>query len=116
MVGDLRKEVWVTLKYLLKVLIYIDPILPLFLSQKTKHKYSSSLLGSEVLIVVAMKSSTFWNITPCSPVKVNQHFEGTIASTFTVQEHAKHKASCLHHVGFLAGLFFNSEDGGSMFV
>jgi hypothetical protein len=26
---------------------------------------------------VVMKSSTFWNITPCSPLKVNRHFKGT---------------------------------------
>jgi hypothetical protein len=24
-----------------------------------------------------MKSSVFWDITPCSPLKVNQHFRGT---------------------------------------
>jgi hypothetical protein len=30
----------------------------------------------EVLTAVAMKSSIFWDITPCSPKKVNRRFEG----------------------------------------
>jgi hypothetical protein len=30
----------------------------------------------EVFIAVAMKSSIFWDITPCSPKEVNRHFEG----------------------------------------
>jgi hypothetical protein len=32
---------------------------------------------SEVLTVVVMKSSFFWYITPCSPLKVSWHFGGT---------------------------------------
>jgi hypothetical protein len=34
-------------------------------------------LGFEVLIAVFMKSTIFWNTTPCSPLKVNRRFEGT---------------------------------------
>jgi hypothetical protein len=30
-----------------------------------------------VLAAVAMKSSIFWDIAPCSPLKVSRHFEGT---------------------------------------
>jgi hypothetical protein len=33
-------------------------------------------VGSEVLTAVVMKSSIFWNITPCSPLKVNSCLEG----------------------------------------
>jgi hypothetical protein len=32
------------------------------------------LAGSEVLPAVVMKSSIFWYITPCSPLKVNRRF------------------------------------------
>jgi hypothetical protein len=31
----------------------------------------------EILTAVVMKSTIFWDITPCSPLKVNQHFGGT---------------------------------------
>jgi hypothetical protein len=34
-------------------------------------------LGFEVLTAVVMKSSVFWDIMPCSLLKVNQHFGGT---------------------------------------
>jgi hypothetical protein len=30
-----------------------------------------------------MKSSTFWDITPCSPLKVNQRFGGTYRSAYS---------------------------------
>jgi hypothetical protein len=34
-------------------------------------------VGFEVLAMVVMKSSIFWNITPTSPLEVDQHFGGT---------------------------------------
>jgi hypothetical protein len=34
-------------------------------------------VGFEVLTAVVMKSSNFWDITPCSPLKVNRRFGGT---------------------------------------
>jgi hypothetical protein len=34
-------------------------------------------VGVEVLTAVVMKSSVFCDITPCSPLKVNQSFGGT---------------------------------------
>jgi hypothetical protein len=34
-------------------------------------------VGFEVLTAVVMKSSVFWDITPCSPLKVNRCFGGT---------------------------------------
>jgi hypothetical protein len=33
--------------------------------------------GFEVLTAVVMKSTIFWNITPCSPLKVNRRYIGT---------------------------------------
>jgi hypothetical protein len=33
-------------------------------------------VGMEVLTEVAMKSTLFWDITPCSPLKVNRCFGG----------------------------------------
>jgi hypothetical protein len=34
-------------------------------------------VGSEVLTAVVMKSTIFWDITPCSPLSVNRRFGGT---------------------------------------
>jgi hypothetical protein len=31
-------------------------------------------VGSEVFTLVVMKSTIFWDLTPCSPLKVSQHF------------------------------------------
>jgi hypothetical protein len=48
----------------------------LITQQKTLIQYS--FVGFEVLIEVAMKSTVFWDITLCSPLKVSQHFGGTV--------------------------------------
>jgi hypothetical protein len=34
-------------------------------------------VGVDVLTAVVMKISIFWDITPCSPLKVNRRFGGT---------------------------------------
>jgi hypothetical protein len=43
------------------------------LNVKTDLKY----VGFEVLTAVVMKSTTFWDITPCNPLKVNPRFGRT---------------------------------------
>jgi hypothetical protein len=43
----------------------------------TKGHRQVCIIGFEVLTAVVMKSSIFWVITPCSPLKVNRRFEGT---------------------------------------
>jgi hypothetical protein len=40
----------------------------------------------EVLTAVVMKNSIFWDITPCSLLKVNWHFKGRVAFIFRVKE------------------------------
>jgi hypothetical protein len=34
-------------------------------------------VGFEILTVVILKSAVFWDIMPCSPLKVNRRFGGT---------------------------------------
>jgi hypothetical protein len=36
-----------------------------------------SIVGFEVLIALVMKSSIFWDIMPCNPLKANRRFGGT---------------------------------------
>jgi hypothetical protein len=62
-------------------------------------------VGIEVLTAVDMKSNIFWDVTPCSPLKVNQGFGGTSSPS---------SVSCFHS-GILFGLFFDPKDGGDMF-
>jgi hypothetical protein len=66
-------------------------------------------VGFEVLTAVVMKSSVFWDITPCNPLKINRHFGGTFRL---------HVGSACYplHAGFLLGIFFDPEDGGDMFL
>jgi hypothetical protein len=64
-----------------------------------------------------MNISLFWEITPCSPLKVNRHFGGTcrlhlqglkVSQAINYHEAASKQAGvlCLH---------FSSENGGDMF-
>jgi hypothetical protein len=64
----------------------------------------SCVVGFEVLTVVVMKSTIFWDITPCIQLKVNRRYGGTVLL-----------AICFH-AGFLLGLFFEPEDRGNMFL
>jgi hypothetical protein len=62
--------------------------------QRTKYLH----VEFEVLTAVVMKSSNFWDITPCSPLKVN--------------------CSACHLLShwFLVRLILDPEDGGDMFL
>jgi hypothetical protein len=60
---------------------------------------------------VTKKSSIFWYITPCSPLKVNRHFGGTfhlhpqgriICQTRNQVESGSKKSSCFKLVSWLA--------------
>jgi hypothetical protein len=44
------------------------------------------LIGFEILTAVVMKSAIFWDITPCSPLKVNNVSEEHVISIFRVTE------------------------------
>jgi hypothetical protein len=46
-------------------------------TQRLTQEDSNYYVGSEVLTAVVMKSTVFWDITPCSPLKVNRNFGGT---------------------------------------
>jgi hypothetical protein len=57
-----------------------------------------------------MKRSNFLAITPCTPLKVSQSFEGT----FRLHLQGSSIACYPFYAGFLLGLLFDPEDGGDM--
>jgi hypothetical protein len=63
-------------------------------------------VGFEVLTAVIMKSTIFWDITPCRPLS---------QPTFRRKISIALIASCFH-ADFFLDLFFYPEDGGDMFL
>jgi hypothetical protein len=77
-------------------------------------------VGFEVLAAVVIKSSVFWDTTPCSALKLNRRFKGTcLQLQGWWMSQAKKKKNSLNQIasraGFLLGLFFDPEDGGDMY-
>jgi hypothetical protein len=75
-----------------------------------------NFLGSEVSTAVVM-NLILWDITPCSPLKVNRRFGETSHLHRQVRSISQENSACyLHHVGYLFGLFFDTEDAGKLFL
>jgi hypothetical protein len=74
------------------------------------------VVGFGVLTAVVMKSTIFWDIMSCSPLKVNRRFGGTYRLNFQGQRISRALLATCFHAGFLRGLFFDPEDGGDMFL
>jgi hypothetical protein len=64
-----------------------------------------------------MKRIIFWDITPCSPLKVNRRFGGSydlhIQGPWISQARNQRESRWQAELWF--GLFFNPDDGGGMF-
>jgi hypothetical protein len=75
----------------------------------------SQCIRVEVLTTVVMKSSNFWDIMPCSPLKVNRYFGGTFLLHPQRWRIRALLATCFH-AGFLFDLFFYPDVGGDMFL
>jgi hypothetical protein len=65
-------------------------------------------VGSEVLTVVVMKRTVFWDVKLCSLLKVN-FIQRNISPPYSWS-----LATCFH-AGILLVLFFDPEDGGDSF-
>jgi hypothetical protein len=50
-------------------------------------------VGCEILMPMVMKSSVFWDITPCRSLKVNRRSGEHVASVLSVVESAKQETS-----------------------
>jgi hypothetical protein len=57
---------------------------------------------------------TFWDITPCNPLKAKRRFGGTVFSIFRIEEKTKQVTSM--KAGGKQNLFFDPEDGGDIFL
>jgi hypothetical protein len=59
-------------------------------------------VGYEVIVAVVMKGSIFWNLTACSPFKVNRRFEGTYRLHLQCRRiregRNQHEATSQHHL------------------
>jgi hypothetical protein len=75
-----------------------------------------TFVGFEVLTAVAMKSSVFWDIAPCSSVKVNRRFGyGLNLQVRRIsQVRNQHEAGSKEGSGLFLGLLFDPDDGGDM--
>jgi hypothetical protein len=77
------------------------------------------IIGFEVLTAVVMKGSIFWDITLCSPLKVNRRF-GRVSSLHIQRRRKKPPwtrfACYLFHAGLFLGLYFDPENEGDMFL
>jgi hypothetical protein len=61
----------------------------------SKDWTDSAYVGFEVLTAVIIKSTVFWDTTPCSPWKSTDVSEKYIASIFRVEEYAKLEISVI---------------------
>jgi hypothetical protein len=80
--------------------------------RKCKHKRLFSktwTAGFEVLTAVAMKSSTFWDIMPYTPPKIDEHFIWTFHLHLIVEELAKWETSMTLAVSWAYFLILKME-------
>jgi hypothetical protein len=76
---------------------------------------TTSLTASLTTILQCpLKSSISWDITPCSPLKVNRRFGGTCRLHF--QGRSISQARNQREAGHKQSLFFDPEGGGEMFL
>jgi hypothetical protein len=75
-----------------------------------------SCIGFEVLTAVVIKSTIFWDITPCSPLSVNRRFGGT--HRFHLQGVKNKQVASLPAFSLFSfsANFFDPEDGDDMFL
>jgi hypothetical protein len=82
------------------------------------HNRNSFYFAFDVLRAVVMKSSIFWHITWCSPLKGNRSFgrkSRLPLQGWTISSPTKSLLATCFQALFLLGLFFDPEYGGDMF-
>jgi hypothetical protein len=93
----------------------IIPISFLIISDNSIH-----IVGFEVLTAVVMKSSSFWDITPCNPLKVKRRFGGIcrlyLQGRRISRARNQRESPWQAEAGFLLGLFLDLKDGYDIFL
>jgi hypothetical protein len=78
--------------------------------RKMRNSYT---VRFEDLTAMVIKSTIFWDITPCSLFKVNRRFGGTYRLNLQGRRNKFSKKTSSKQV---ANDFFDLEDGGDMFL
>jgi hypothetical protein len=89
-------------KAVLSIVILINYADAKWIVLETLMKQNIGHVGFEVLTAVVMKSTVFWDITPCSPLKANRRFGGT----YRLHLHGRNMLASCFHAGSLLSLFF----------
>jgi hypothetical protein len=71
---------------------------------------TSTTLAFEIISAVDIKTSVFWDITPCCPVKVNDVSEEHVTFIFRVEEEAKEETSMKHSASYACFVLCSSFD------
>jgi hypothetical protein len=81
----------------------------------TLHKYRCENLKSYKVYRI-LKSTVFWDITACSPLRVNRRFGGTFSLHFQGRRISRALFATYFHACFLLGLLFVPEYVGYIFL
>jgi hypothetical protein len=88
--------------------------------KSTENRNPLKDVGFEVLTAVVMKSTVFWDITPCSPLSGNRRFGGTYRLYLQGRKtKLSKKPACLppaFNLVSCSAYYFDLEDGGDMFL
>jgi hypothetical protein len=73
-----------------------------------KHEVLKSLVGFDVLMAVAVKSTIFWEVTPCSLIEIYRRFGGTQCVLLVLSRHIR-GSLCFFPAACFFGLLFDNK-------
>jgi hypothetical protein len=88
----------------------------MFRSDKYSTSFTRNMQQNTRTFLLFFKSTIFLDIAPCSPLKVILRFGGTYRLHLQGRIISQQETSVKSSACRLAGLFFDPEDGGDMFL